>query len=202
MIGLSQTIQYRIWLPRPSLEYFLNCKKSFRFSSVRYNWCRLKVNETCEPTLSSRLIFQGGSLANRLPYISRFFYFKIITFTIIWRNSNEPHGSQSWGIRQKDLWKEIFRSTEINRHSFWQVGSFKYRSFFPSTLLFFNVNWTQRVGFIIVLNSLSSPYGISCPFQFHNLWHAWNHQHWLFRIWLISLFMVMMELQFLQGVSL
>ena len=106
------------------------------------------------------------SHANQLPYFSRFFYFKIINFG---------------GIRQNHFWKEIFISTERkNGYNFWQVGYFKWRRFLSSTLYFFTVIWTQTAGFVTSLNPLSSLFGISCRFQFHNLWRAWNGQHWLF----------------------
>ena len=106
------------------------------------------------------------------------------------------HISQRWGIRQKDFWKEIFRSTEKkNSHSLWQVGYFKCRRFYHQHYFFLNVNWTHGAGFAIVLNPLSSPYEILCRFQFHNLWHAWSRQHCLFRIWHFPLFTVVMELQ-------
>ena len=95
-----------------------------------------------------------------------FFYFKIINF---------------WVIRQNHFWKEICISTERkNMHSFWQVGYFKWRMFLSSTLYFFTVIWTQTAGFVTALNPLSSLFGISCRFQFRNLWRAWNGQHWLF----------------------
>ena len=89
-----------------------------------------------------------------------------------------------------------------NNCNFWQVRYFKWRRFLSSTLFFFTVNWTQTAGFVTALIPLSSLYGISCRFEFHNLWRAWNRQHWLFIIWHFSLFTVMMELQFLHGVSL
>ena len=80
-----------------------------------------------------------------------------------------------------------------NNCNFWQVRYFKWRRFLSSTLFFFTVNWTQTAGFVTALIPLSSLYGISCRFEFHNLWRAWNRQHWLFIIWHFSLFTVMME---------
>ena len=65
-----------------------------------------------------------------------------------------------------------------------------------STLFLFSVNWTQTAGFVTALNPLSSLYGISCRFEFHNLWRAWNRQHWLFIIWHFSLFMNIAEKRF------
>ena len=112
------------------------------------------------------------------------------------------HIGLGWGIGQNNLWKEIFLSTEKNNCNFWQVRYFKWRRFLSSTLIFFTVNWTQTTGFVTALIPLLSLYGISCRFEFHNLRRAWNCQHWLFIIWHVSLFTVMMELQFLHGVSL
>ena len=114
------------------------------------------------------------------------------------RNSNELHIGLGWGIGQNNLWKEIFLSKEKNNCNFWQVRYFKWRRFLSSTLFFFTVNWTQTAGFVTALIPLSSLYGISCRFEFHNLCRAWNRQHWLFIIWNFSLFTVMMELQCLQ----
>ena len=65
-----------------------------------------------------------------------------------------------------------------------------------STLFLFTVNWTQTAGFVTALNPLSSLYGISCRFEFHNLWRAWNRQHWLFIIWHFSLFTNIAEKSF------
>ena len=72
--------------------------------------------------------------------------------------------------------------------------------FFHWLCNFFTVIWTQTAGFVTALNPLSSVIGISCRFQFHNLWRAWNGQHWLFHNLVLSLFTVMMELLFWEGV--
>ena len=63
MIGFIQTIQYRIWLPRPSLEELLNYKTFSGFPTLDKI-----VEETCEPTFGSRLIFLMGNHLNQLPY--------------------------------------------------------------------------------------------------------------------------------------
>ena len=63
MIGFIQTIQYRIWLPRPSLEELLNYK-TFSFFSMLDKI----VEETCKPTFGPRLIFLMGNHLNQLPY--------------------------------------------------------------------------------------------------------------------------------------
>ena len=107
-----------------------------------------------------------------------------------------------WRIRQNYFWKEIFISTERkNIHRFWQVGYFKWRRFCRQLyIFFFIVIWTQTAGFVTALNPPSSLFGISCRFQFHNLWRAWNRQHWLFIILHFSIFTVTMEPQFREGV--
>ena len=169
--------------PRPSLNTFLIIKH-FQVSFVRENCCRR--NGTCEQTISSQLIFLIRRHENQLPYFSRFFSFKVINF---------------WRIRQNHFWNEIFISTERkNIHSFWQVGYFKWRRFLSSTLYFFTVIWTQTADFVTALNPPSSLLGISCRFQFHNLWRAWNLQRWLFIILHFSIFTVTMEPQFREGV--
>ena len=173
MIWLSQTIQYRIWPPRPSLEYLLNYKIFSGFPSLD-KAAKYFTGPVSQQLVPDSLLWLEAMQIN--------FHFKIMNFG---------------GIRQNHFWKEIFISTERkNIHSFWQVGYFKWRRFLSSTLFFFTANWTQTAGFVTVLNPLSSLYGISRRFEFHNLWRAWNRQHWLFIIWYFSLFMLMMELQF------
>ena len=115
--------------PRPLLNTFYIIKH-FQVSFVRENCYRL--NGTCEPTISSRLIFLIRRHENQLPYFSRFFSFNVINF---------------WRIRQNHFWKEIFISTERkNIHSFWQVGYFKWRRFLSSTLYFFYCNLNSNSG--------------------------------------------------------
>ena len=97
-------------------------------------------------------------------HISRFFYFKIINF---------------WGMRQNHFWKKIFISTE-RKNGCWIFAYFKWRRFLSLTLYIFYCNVNLDSGFVIALYPLSSLLEISCRFQFHNLWRAWNGQHWLF----------------------
>ena len=130
MIWLSPTIQYRIWPPRPSLEYLLNYKTFSGFPSLD------KTAADLTGPLSQQLVPDSFFLIrrheNQLPYFSRFFHFKIINF---------------WGIRQNHFWKEIFISTEGKKgYNFWQVGYFKWRRFLSSTLYFFTIIWTQTAG--------------------------------------------------------
>ena len=128
--------------------------------------------------------------------------FQIITSVIIWTGFKRAAYQFKLGTGQNNLWKEIFISTEKKTHNFWEVVCLKWSRFLPSTLFSFTANWTQTAGFVTVLNPLSSLYEISRRFEFHNLWRAWNRQHWLFIIWHFSLFMLTMELQFREVVSL
>ena len=128
--------------------------------------------------------------------------FQIITSVIIWTGFKRAAYQFKLGTGQNNLWKEIFISTEKKTHNFWEVVCLKWSRFLPSTLFSFTANWTQTAGFVTVLNPLSSLYEISRRFEFHNLWRAWNRQHWLFIIWHFSLFTLMMELQFREVVSL
>ena len=84
--------------------------------------------------------------------------------------------------------EKIFLSTGKNNCNFWQVRYFKWRRFLSSTLFFFTVNWTQTADLVTALIPLSSLYGISCRFEFHNLWRAWNRQHWLYNLALFSIY--------------
>ena len=123
-----------------------------------------------KPCKSTSIFFQGSSCS------------KSSLFSQYERNSNELHISLSWGIGQNNLWKEIFISTEKNKRNFCQVRYFKWRRFLSSTLFFFTINWTQTASFVTALIPPSSLNGISCRFEFHNLWRAWDCQHWLFII--------------------
>ena len=152
--------------------------------------------------LVPNLFFWLAVMETNMHFFSRFSYFKIITFVKMWTEFKRAAHQSKLGIGQNNFWKEIFLISGKNYHIFWQVRYFKWRRFLSSTLFFFTVDWTQKVNFVTALIPLSSLYGISCRFEFHNLWRAWNRQHWLFIIWHFSLFKVMMELQFRKGVSL
>ena len=159
MFWLSQTIQYRTWPPRLSLEYLLNYKIFPGF-----------------PSLDKAAKDFTGPVSQHL-----------VPDSLLWLEAMQInfHIFQGSSISKSSIfWKEIFISTERkNIHSFWQVGYFKWRRFLSPTLyFFFTVIWTQTAGFVTALNPLSSLFGISCRFQFHNLWRAWNRQHWLFII--------------------
>ena len=165
MIWLSQTIQYRIWPPRPSLEYLLNYKTFSGF-----------------PSLDKTAADLTGSVSQQLVPDS-FFWLGDMKTNCIFFEAPLFQNHQFLGIRQNHFWEEIFIGTERkNGYSFWQVGYFKWRRFLSSTVYFFSVIWTQTAGFATALNPFSSLLGISCRFEFHNLWRAWNRQHWLFII--------------------
>ena len=57
---------------------------------------------------------------------------------------------------------------------------FQTKKIFVINSIFFTVIWTQTAGFVTALNPLSPLFRISCRFQFHNLWRAWNGQHRFF----------------------
>ena len=158
MIWFSQAIQYRIWPPRPSLEYLLNYKTFSGF-----------------PSLDKTAADLTGPVSQQLVPDSFFSLGAMLTNYHIFQGSSISKSSTFGGIRQNHFWKEIFISTERkNGYNFWQVGYFKWRRFLSSTLYFFTVIWTQTAGFVTSLNPLSSLIKISCRFQFHNLWRAWN----------------------------
>ena len=97
-------------------------------------------------------------------HISRFFYFKIINF---------------WGMRLSHFWKKVFISTE-RKNGWLDIWIFQMKKIFVINSIFFYCNVNLDSGFVIAVYPLSSLLEISCRFQFHNLWRAWNGQHWLF----------------------
>ena len=134
-------------------------------------------------------IFQGSSISNR-HFCHNMSGIQTSSISVkVWDSTKQLVKGNLYKYRKKP-------------HNFWEVVYFKWRRFLSSTLFFFTANWTQTAGFVTVLNPLSSLYEISRRFEFHNLWRAWNRQHWLFIIWHFSLFTLMMELQFREVVSL
>ena len=183
MIWLSQTFQYRIWPPRPSMGYLLNYKIFSGFPPLDKTATDL-TGPVSQQLVPDSLIWLEAMQIN-------YHIFKVLLF----------QNHKFWGIRRNHFWKEIFISTERkNIHSFWQVEYFKWRRFLSSTLYFVTVIWTQTAGFVTALNPLSSLFKISCRFQFRNLWRAWNGQHWLFHN--LALFSIYGngELRFRKGV--
>ena len=136
MIGFSQTIQYRIWLPRPSLEDLLNYKTYSDFPSLDKIGADLRLTRPVSQNLVPNSFFALGVMQINFHIFLRFFYFKIVTFVIIWTEFKGVAYQSKLGIGQNNLWREIFISTEKNNHIFWQVGYFKWRSF--SSTLFLN----------------------------------------------------------------
>ena len=200
MIGFSKTIQYRISLPRPSLEDLLNYKTYSDFPPLDKIGADLRLTRPVSQNLVPNSFFWLGVMQINF-HISRSFYLKIITFVVIWTEFKRAAYLSKLGIGQNNLWKEISISTE-KKNFFWQVGYIKWRIFLSSTLFFFTVDWTQTASFVTTSIPLSSLNGISCRFEFHNLWRAWNRQHRLFIIWHFSLYTLMMEIQFWEWVSL
>ena len=186
MIWFSKTIQYRIWPPRPSLEYLLNYKIFSGFPSLD------KTAKDLTGPVSQQLVPDSFFPLGAIQTNYHIFQGSSISKLSILGDKTKP-------FLKGNLHK--YREKK-NIHSFWQVEYFKWRRYLSSTLFFFTANWTQTAGFVTVLNPLSSLYEISRRFEFHNLWRAWNRQHWLFIIWHFSLFTLMMELQFREVVSL
>ena len=160
MIRLSQTIQYRIWPPRPSLEYLLNYKTFSGFPSLDKTAADL-TGPVSQQWVPDSFFSQGAMQTNY--YI---FQGSSISKSSIFGDKTKP-------VLKGNLYKYRKKKT----HSFWEVVYFKWRRFLSSILFFFTANWTQTAGFVTVLNLLSSLYGISRCFEFHNLWRAWNRQH-------------------------
>ena len=174
MIGFSQTKAF--------IQDLLNYAISSDFPPLDITSADLRLTRPVRQNSVPNSFFWLGVMQINFHIFSRFFYFKIITFVIIWMEFKQAAYQSKLGIGQKNLWKEIFIGAEKNNHIFWQVGYFKWRRFLSSTLIFFTVDWTQTASFVTALIPLSSPYGISCRFEFHNLWRAWNRQHGLFII--------------------
>ena len=102
MFWLSQTIQYRTWPPRLSLEYLLNYKIFPGF-----------------PSLDKAAKDFTGPVSQHL-----------VPDSLLWLEAMQInfHIFQGSSISKSSIfWKEIFISTERkNIHSFWQVGYFKW----------------------------------------------------------------------------
>ena len=165
MIWFSQTIQYRIWPPRPSLEYLLNYKIFSGFPSLD------KTAKDLTGPVSQQLVPDSFFPLGAIQTNYHIFQGSSISKLLIFGDKTKPF-----------LKGNLHKYREKNGYNFWEVGYFKWRTFLPLTLYFFTVIWTQTAGFVTSLNPLSSLFGISCRFQFHNLWRAWNRQHWLFII--------------------
>ena len=184
MIWFSQTIQYWIWPPRPSLEYLLNYKTFSGF-----------------PSLDKTAADLTGPVSQQLVPDSFFSLGAMLTNYHIFQGSSISKSSTFGGIRQNHFWKEIFISTERkNGYNFWQVGYFKWRRFLSSTLYFFTVIWTQTAGFVTSLNPLSSLIKFPVVSSFTICDELGTASTDVLIIWHFSLFTVMMELQFREGV--
>ena len=103
--------------------------------------------------------------------------FKIITFVIIWTEFKRAAYWSRLRDRKKQYVKGNLSKYRKKNCNFWEVRYFKWRKFLSSTLFFLYRKLNPNVTAVIPLSSL---YGISCRFEFHNLWRAWNRQHWLF----------------------
>ena len=120
MIWLSQTIQYRIWPPRPSLEYLLNYKTFSGFPSLDKTAADLTgpVSQQWVPDSFFSLgamqtnyyIFQGSSISK-----------------------SSIFGDKTKPFLKGNLYK--YRKKNLN---FWEVVYFKWRRFL-SSILFFSI---------------------------------------------------------------
>ena len=136
MIWFSQTIQYRIWPPRPSLEYLLNYKIFSGFPSLDKT-----AKELTEP------------VSQRLVPDSFFPLGAIQTNYHIFQGSSISKLS-ILGDKTKPFLKEIFISTERkNCYNFWQVGYYKWRKVFFINSIFFYCNLNPNRGLRHIINS-------------------------------------------------
>ena len=133
---------------------------------------------------------------------SRFFLFKIITFVIIWKECKRAAYWSKLRDRTKQSVKGNLSKYRKNICNFWQVRYFKWRRFLSSTLFFFTVNWTQTAGFVtaVYLSHHFMEFPVVSGFTICDELGTASID--FFIIWNFSLFTVMMELQFLHGVSL
>ena len=133
MIGFSKTIQYRISLPRPSLEDLLNYKTYSDFPPLDKIDADLRLTRPVSRNLVPNSFFWLGVMQINFHIFSRSFYFKIITFVVIWTEFKRAAYLSKLGIGQNNLWKEIFISTE-KKH--------------------FLASWIYQVKNIFVINSI------------------------------------------------
>ena len=101
-----------IWLPRPSLEDLLNYKTYSDFPPLDKIGADFGLTRPVSQDLVPNSFFWLGVMQINFHIFSRFFYFKIITFVIIWTEFKRAAYQSKLGIGQNNLWKAIFISTE------------------------------------------------------------------------------------------
>ena len=164
MISLSQAIQYRIWPPRPSLEYLLNYKTFSGFPSLDTTATDL-MGPVSQQLVPDSFFWLGDMKIN-------FHIFQGLLF-----QNHQFMGDETKPFLKGNIYKYRAKKTAI---VFDKMDISNEEDFCHQLYIFFTVIWTQTAGFVPALNPLSSLFGISCGFQFHNLWRAWNGQHWPF----------------------
>ena len=134
MIGFSKTIQYRISLPRPSLEDLLNYKTCSDFPPLDKIGADSRLTRPVSQNLVLNSFFWLGVMQINFHIFSRSFYLKIITFVVIWTEFKRAAYLSKLGIGQNNLWKEISISTKKKKH--------------------FLASWIYQVKNIFVINSI------------------------------------------------
>ena len=156
MIWFSQTIQYRIWPPRPSLEYLLNYKTFSGFPSLDKTAADL-TGPVSQQLVPDSLFWLGAMQIN-------FHIFQGLLF-----QNHQFVGDETKPFLKGNLYKYRAKKTAI---VFDKLYISNEEDFCHQLCIFFTVIWTQTAGFVTALNPLSSLFGISYHFQFHNLWRA------------------------------
>ena len=120
MIWSSQTIQYRIWPPRPSLEYLLNYKTFSGFPSLDKTATDL-TGPVSQQLVPESFFWLGDMKTN-------FHIFQVLLF-----QNHQFMEDETKPFLKGNFYK--YRAKK-NGYSFWQVGYFKRRRFLSSTLYF------------------------------------------------------------------
>ena len=126
MIWLSQTIQYRIWPPRPSLEYLLNYKIFSGFPSLD------KAAKDFTGPVSQQLVPDSLLWLEAMQINFHIFQGSCISKSSILGDKTKPF--------------LIGNLHKYGEKSLWQAGYFKWRRFLSSTLYFFYCNLNPNSG--------------------------------------------------------
>ena len=130
MIWFSQPIQYRIWPPRPSLEYLLNYKIFSGF-----------------PSLDKTAKDLTGPVSQQLVPDSLFWLEAMQINFHIFQGSSISKSSTIGGIRQNHFWKEIFIRTERKKHpQFLTSWIFQMKKIIVINSIFFYCNLNPNSG--------------------------------------------------------
>ena len=181
MIWLIQTIQYRIWPPRPSLEYLLNYKIFSGFPSLD------KAAKDFTGPVSQQLVPDSLLRLEAMQINFHIFQGSCISKSSILGGQDKTIFNRKSSEVRREKTSIVFDKLDISNEE-----DFCHRLY----IFFFTVIWTQTAGFVTASHrSLEFPV-VSSFAIFDELGTASTD---VFIIWHFSLFTVMMELRFRKG---